>query len=166
MPCDYEMGEIVKGNDQIIATLNGLLANELTAINQYMVHAEMCDNWGYDKLHISVEKRAIEEMKHAEMLIARIIFLEGVPIVSQLREIHIGSHVEAQFRNDHAAEIACVGAYNSGIQVAREVGDNVSREMLETILKAEEEEHVDWLEAQLDQIKQMGIDNYLTEQTA
>ncbi len=153
----------MKGNPKIIERLNALLADELTATNQYIVHSEMCANWGFDKLHNLVEKRAIEEMKHAEKLIARILFLEGLPIVSNLNKIHIGAEVPAQLANDLGAELGAVQAYNDGIRQAVEAGDNGTRELLESIL-TDEEEHVDWLEAQLDQIKQMGIQNYLVEQ--
>jgi len=153
----------MKGNDKIIERLNFLLADELTAINQYMVHSEMCANWGYEHLHEAAEKRAIAEMKHAEKLIGRIIFLEGRPVVSALNKINIGADVETQHKNDWAAEDGAVKAYNSGIGLAVEVGDNGTRELLESILK-DEEEHIDWLEAQLDQIKQMSIQNYLVEQ--
>ena len=153
----------MKGNEKIIAALNARLADELTAINQYMVHSEMCANWGYEQLHKAIEKRAVEEMKHAEALIERILFLEGLPVVSVLNEIRIGSEVEAQHRNDLAAEHTAVKAYNQDIRLATELGDNGTRELLESILK-EEEQHVDWLEAQLDQIQQMGKQNYLVEQ--
>jgi bacterioferritin len=153
----------VKGNDKVIATLNDLLADELTAINQYMVHSEMCANWRYENLHEAVEKRAITEMKHAEKLIGRILFLEGTPVVSDLKKIHIGSDVAGQLKNDMAAETDAVRAYNEGIRLAVEAGDNGSREMLESILE-DEEEHLDWLEAQLEQIHQMGIQIYLIEQ--
>ncbi len=153
----------MKGNPKIIETLNMLLADELTAVNQYIVHSEMCANWGYDKLHEAIEKRAIEEMKHAEMHIARLLFLEGIPIVSNLNPMHIGDSVEKQHGNDLMAEVEAIKAYNNAIKLAVDVGDNGTREMLESILK-DEEVHLDWLEAQLDQIKQMGIQNYLTEQ--
>jgi bacterioferritin len=153
----------MKGNEQIIEKLNALLADELTAINQYIVHSEMCANWGYERLHKAIEERAIEEMRHAEKLIARIIFLEGKPIVSNLNPMHIGADVEAQHKNDWAAEDGAIKAYNGGIRLAVEVGDNGTRELLESILK-DEEAHIDWLEAQLDQIAQMGIQNYLVEQ--
>ena len=153
----------MKGNEKIIATLNDLLADELTAINQYMVHSEMCANWRYDHLHEAVEKRAVQEMKHAEHLIARVLFLEGTPVVSNLKKINIGADVAAQLHNDRVAETDAVRAYNQGIRLAVEVGDNGSRELLEDILE-EEEEHLDWLEAQLDQIQHMGIQIYLTEQ--
>jgi len=153
----------VKGNEQIIAGLNALLSDELTAISQYMVHSEMCADWGYERLHEAVEKRAIDEMKHAEKLIARILFLEGRPIVSKLNEIHIGADVEAQLKNDWAAEEAAIKAYNGSIRLAVELGDNGTRALLESIL-ADEEDHIDWLEIQLDQIAQMGIQRYLVEQ--
>jgi len=153
----------MKGNDKIIAKLNFLLADELTAICQYMVQAEMCDNWGYKELAEVIEKRAITEMKHAEKHIARIIFLEGRPIVSKLNEIHIGEDVEAFHKIDHESEAQAIQAYNDGVKLAVEVDDNGTREMLEEILK-DEESHIDWLEAQLDQIKQMGIQVYLSEQ--
>jgi len=153
----------MKGNERIIEKLNVLLADELTAINQYMVHSEMCANWGYEKLHKGAEKRAIDEMKHAEKLIGRVLFLEGMPVVSKLNKINIGSDIEAQHKNDWVAEEGAVRAYNEGIRLAVEVADNGTRELLESILK-DEEDHIDWLEAQLDQIKQMGIQNYLVEQ--
>ncbi len=153
----------MKGDQRIIERLNALLADELTAINQYMVHSEMCDNWGYEKLHTAVEQRAIVEMKHAEKLIARIIFLEGSPTVSKLNKIDIGGDVETQHKHDQAAEVGAVKAYNDGVKLAAEAGDNGTRELLESILK-DEEDHLDWIEAQLDQIRQMGIQNYLVEQ--
>ncbi len=153
----------MKGNDKIIAKLNDLLSDELTAINQYMVHSEMCDNWGYEKLHKKIEKRAIDEMKHAEKLIARILFLDGRPIVSNLKKISIGPEVPAQHKNDWDAEDGAIKSYNDGIRLAMELGDNGSRELMDSILK-EEEEHIDWIEAQLDEIKQMGVENYLVEQ--
>jgi bacterioferritin len=153
----------MKGNERIIEKLNALLADELTAINQYMVHSEMCANWGYKRLHEAIEKRAIVEMKHAEKLIGRMIFLEGKPVVSALNKINIGPEVESQLKNDWAAEEGAVKAYNEGVRLAVEIGDNGTRELLESIL-TDEEDHIDWIEAQLDQIKQMGIQNYLVEQ--
>jgi bacterioferritin len=155
----------MKGNEKIIALLNDLLADELTAINQYMVHSEMCANWGYKKLHEAAEKRAIEEMKHAEKLIGRILFLEGQPTVSKLNKIIIGASVEEQLKNDLAAEAGAIKAYNDGIRLCLELGDNGSRELVEDNLE-DEEEHLDWLEAQLDQINQMGLQNYLLGQLA
>jgi bacterioferritin len=153
----------MKGNEEVIAKLNFLLADELTAISQYMVHAEMCANWRYKELAEVIEKRAIDEMKHAEKHIERILFLEGIPVVSELNKIHIGADVEVQLKNDWEAENGAVHAYNDAIKLAVQVGDNGTREMLESILK-DEEEHIDWIEAQLDQIKQMGIQVYLSEQ--
>jgi len=153
----------MKGNEKIIDKLNDLLADELTAINQYIVHSEMCANWGYEKLHKADEKRAIDEMKHAEKLIGRILFLEGSPVVDNLKKIHIGAHVEAQHKSDWAAENGAIKSYNDGIKLAVQIGDNGTRELFESILK-DEEAHIDWLEAQLDQIKQMGLQNYLVEQ--
>ncbi|MDY0164445.1 bacterioferritin [Desulfobotulus sp.] len=154
----------MKGNEKIIAVLNELLADELTAINQYMVHSEMCDDWGYDRLHSSVEKRAIDEMKHAEKLIGRILFLEGRPIVSNLNKIHIGPEVPNQVENDWHAEKGAIEAYNKAIALCAELGDHGTEELLRAILK-DEEDHIDWLETQKDQISQMGIGPYLAEQT-
>lgn len=153
----------MKGNEKIIAMLNDFLADELTAVNQYIVHSEMCANWGYGKLHEKVEKRAIEEMKHAEALIARILFLEGIPMVSNLKKMNIGATVESQLKNDLAAEAGAIQAYNEGIRLCLELGDNGSRELIDSNLQ-DEEEHLDWLEAQLDQINQMGLQNYLLGQ--
>jgi bacterioferritin len=153
----------MKGNEKIIDKLNFLLADELTAVSQYMVHAEMCANWGYKELAETIEKRAIEEMKHAEKHIERLLFLEGKPVVSNLNPMHIGEVVEAQLKNDWEAEHGAIQAYNDAIKLAVEVGDNGTREMLGGILK-DEENHIDWIEAQLDQIKQMGIQVYLSEQ--
>lgn len=153
----------MKGNEQIISHLNARLAEELTAINQYFVHAEMCENWRYKKLHEMIFKRSIQEMKHAEKLIARILFLEGTPIVSKLNKLHIGNEVAKMHSNDHAAELAAISGYNDSIRLAAEVGDNGTRELLSSILK-EEEEHIDLIEAQIDQIAQVGAQNYLMEQ--
>jgi len=153
----------MKGNEQIISHLNTRLAEELTAINQYFVHAEMCEGWGYNRLHEMIFKRSIQEMKHAEKLIARILFLDGIPIVSELNKIHIGGEVPKMHGNDHAAESAAIRGYNESIRLAVEVGDNGTRELLESILK-EEEEHIDLIETQIDQIAQLGAQNYLMEQ--
>jgi bacterioferritin len=153
----------MKGSTKVIATLNELLSDELTAINQYIVHSEMCANWGYERLHKLTEKRAIDEMKHAEKLIARILFLEGRPIVHKLKSMHIGAEVPGQLKNDWRAEEGAVKAYNAGIRQCVELGDNGTRELLESILK-DEEAHIDWLEAQLDQLDQMGVETYLVEQ--
>jgi bacterioferritin len=128
-----------------------------------MVHSEMCANWGYKKLHEATEKRAIEEMKHAEKLIGRLLFLEGQPIVSKLNKINIGATVETQLKHDLEAETDAIKTYNDGIRLCLELGDNGSRELIEDNLE-DEEEHLDWLEAQLDQINQMGLQNYLLGQ--
>jgi len=154
----------MKGNEKIIASLNDFLSDELTAINQYIVHSEMCANWEYGKLHDATEKRAIQEMKHAEKIIARILFLEGMPIVSVLEKINIGATVDAQMKNDHASEAGAIKAYNDGIRLSFELGDSGTRELIEDNLQ-DEEAHIDWLESQLAQIEQMGLKNYLVAQT-
>lgn len=153
----------MKGNEKILEALNLQLADEITAVSQYMVHSEMCADWGYEELHEVIEKRAIEEMKHAEKLIGRIIFLEGTPIVSRLNEIHIGADVLKQLKSDWQAEQGAVKSYNEAIRLAAELDDNGTRSLFESILQ-DEENHIDWLETQLDQIEQMGFQNYLTEQ--
>jgi bacterioferritin len=153
----------MKGNERLLKVLNHLLADELTAINQYMVHAEMCANWGYSKLHDMVQKRAIVEMKHAERLIERILFLEGQPTVTKLNAIHIGAEVPKMMENDLAAEMVAVKGYNAGIKLAVEVGDNATKEILEGILK-DEDGHVDEIEANRDEITQMGLKIYLSVQ--
>lgn len=151
------------GHPNVLKVLNSLLADELTAINQYMVHSEMCSNWNYDTLHKAIEKRAVEEMHHAESLIARILFLEGSPTVSKLKTITIGKTVKEMIASDSEAERGAVKAYNDGIGIAVDVADNGTRELLEKTLK-DEEAHIDWLEAQADQIAQMGLENYLANQ--
>ena len=153
----------MKGHEKIIEALNARLAEELTSINQYFVHAELCESWGYERLHGLIRKRSIDEMKHAEKLIARILFLNGKPIVSNLNNIHIGPEVSKIHENDRIAEEVAIRGYNESIRLAVELGDNGSRELLESILR-EEESHIDFLEAQLEQIKQMGVQNYLVEQ--
>jgi bacterioferritin len=153
----------MKGNEKVIAKLNDLLSDEITAVSQYMVHAEMADNWGFKKLADAVEKRAVDEMKHAEKLIGRILFLEGRPIVSNLKEMHIGAEVEPQLKNDHNAEDGAIKSYNDGIKLCADLADNGTKELLDKILQ-DEEAHIDWIEAQMDQIARMGIQNYLVEQ--
>ena len=154
----------MKGNEKVLKTLNHLLADELTAINQYMVHSEMCANWGYGRLHKAIEKQAIDEMHHAEWLIRRIIFLEGMPVVSKLNPIKIGQAVLEIVGNDQESEVSAVHAYNDAIGVAREVADEGSVDLLTKILKMEEG-HLDWDEMQRAQIEQMGMKNYLTDQS-
>jgi len=153
----------MKGNDKLIECLNARLADELAAINQYFVHAEMCENWNYDRLGGAIEKRAVNEMKHAEKLIERILFLEGRPIVTNLSEIRIGGEVPKMHEQDRWAEEGAIEGYNKAIKLATEVEDNDTKVLLESILK-EETEHIDWIEAQLDQINQVGIQNYLAQQ--
>ncbi len=153
----------MKGNPRLLETLNSLLADELTAISQYMVHSGMCENWGYHKLHDHFEKRAIDEMKHAETLIGRVLFLEGTPVVSRLLDMHIGVDVPAQLENDRAAEEGAIKAYNAAIVVAGEVHDFATREILESILR-DEDRHIDRIEELQDQIRQMGIQVFLSVQ--
>ena len=153
----------MKGNEKLLASLNGLLADELTAINQYMVHSEMCDDWGYEKLHKHFEKRAIDEMKHAEKLIGRILFLEGLPTVSKLNKITIGSDVPKQLENDRMAEVGAIKAYNEAIILAGEVKDYATRDFLQQILN-DEDDHMDGIEALQSQIEQMTPQVFLTTQ--
>ncbi|MGD1008457.1 MAG: bacterioferritin [Ignavibacteriaceae bacterium] len=153
----------MKGNEKLLTILNQRLADELTAINQYMVHSEMCDNWGYGKLHKAIEKQAMDEMHHAEWLIERIIFLEGTPAVSRLNPIKIGKTVLEIVSNDQDAEVTGLLAYNAAVKTAHEVDDEGSVDLLTKILKMEEG-HVDWAEKQRSLINQMGIENYLTNQ--
>jgi bacterioferritin len=150
----------MKGNIRIIEKLNALLSDELGATNQYVLHAEICENWKYGKLHDAITKRAIAEMKHAEKLISRILFLEGQPLVNQLGAIHIGPDVEAIHKNDWESEKKTIDDYNAGIKIAQEIGDSGTRELLESII-VEEEAHIDWIEGQRDQIVQMGVGTYL-----
>lgn len=154
----------MKGNEKLLTVLNELLADELTAISQYMVHSEMCDDWGYTKLHQAIEQQAKDEMHHAEWLIQRILFLDGTPIVSKLNALKIGKSVMDMVGYDQEAELGAVRAYNAGIRLAREVDDQATGDLLTTILKMEEG-HVDWAEQQRAQIEQMGLENYLTNQT-
>jgi bacterioferritin len=153
----------MKGNEKLIAGLNGLLADELTAINQYVVHAEMAENWGYGKLKKLVGARSITEMRHAEKLIERILFLNGSPTVSVLNKINIGANVPQQLANDLAAETTAVANYNAAIKLARELGDNATADLLEGILK-DEDAHVNEIEEKLDQIQQMSVQNFLSIQ--
>ena len=154
----------MKGSKKLLLVLNSLLADELTAVNQYMVHSEMCENWGYNKLHTAIRKQAMDEMHHAEWLIERIIFFEGSPTVSKLNPIKIGKTVSEMISNDDKDELAAVQAYNEAIRLAREVDDQGSVDLLTKILKMEEG-HVDWAEIQQAQIEQMGMENYLVNQT-
>src|SRR6266404_340065 len=153
----------MKGKPKVIALLNEALKEELTAINQYFLHAEMCENWKYDKLGDYIKKQSIDEMKHAEALIERILFLDGTPNLTELMQLTVGKNVQEQIQSDLKLEIKAVAMYNHSIKVARDEGDNASRELFERLLK-DEEAHVDWLEAQLHQIKELGYERYLSQQ--
>ena len=153
----------MKGNPKVIALLNEALKEELTAINQYFLHAEMCENWHYDKLGEFIKKQSIGEMKHAEELIERILFLDGTPTMTELMQITVGKNVREQLESDLKLEIDACAMYNRAAEVARNEGDNASRELFERLLK-DEEEHVDWLEAQVHQINEMGYERYLSQQ--
>jgi bacterioferritin len=153
----------MKGDKKIIEILNDVLTAELTAINQYFVHGEMCENWGFDRLHRVIRKHSIEEMKHAEEVIERVLFLEGIPNVQRLGKINIGESVPEQFRVDLALEMDAVRRLNEGIEACRQADDNNTRHLLEEILE-DEEEHIDWIEAQISLIEQVGVQNYLTQQ--
>lgn len=148
---------------RVIDALNEVLKAELTAINQYFLHAEMCENWGYQRLATYIRKESIDEMKHAEKLIERILFLEGAPNVTDYFKINVGKSVQQQLENDLQLEYEAIPRLNRCIAVCIEAGDNATRELFEHIL-LEEEQHVDWLEAQLGMIGEMGIANYLTQQ--
>ena len=153
----------MKGSKKLLLVLNSLLADELTVVNQYMVHSEMCENWGYNKLHMAIRKQAMDEMHHAEWLIERIIFFDGAPTVSKLNTIKIGKTILEMISNDNNDELDAVRAYNDAIKLAREVDDEGTVELLTKILKMEEG-HVDWGEIQRAQIEQMGMENYLVSQ--
>ena len=154
----------MKGHPEIIETLNHLLTEELTAINQYIVHSEMCDNWGYARLHKEIEKIAIDEMRHAEKLIGRILFLEGLPAVGKLNPIAVGSDVKAIIESDLGGEADAIASYNKAIQKANALLDAGTREMFEDILE-DEERHLDFHESRRDQIEQMGLSVFLVDQT-
>jgi bacterioferritin len=153
----------MKGDAKVIAVLQEALKAELTAINQYFLHAEMCENWTYYKLAEITRKESIEEMTHAEKLIERILYLEGTPSMSDYFKINIGATIEQQFKNDLQLEYDAVKRLNNGIRTCEVAGDNGSRELLKHILM-DEEHHVDWLEAQLHVIRETGIQNYLAQQ--
>jgi len=153
----------MKGNAKLIEALNEILTGELTSVNQYFVHAKMCANWGYHRLAEAVRKESIEEMKHADDLIERILYLDGVPNVQRLGKIRIGETVPEQLKLDYKLETEAIPRLNQAIALAVEVGDNGTREMLEEILTSEEE-HVEWLEAQFALLKQVGEQNYLAQQ--
>lgn len=153
----------MKGEARVIEILNDVLTAELTAINQYFVHSEMCENWGYERLHKIIRKHSIGEMKHAEEVIERVLFLEGIPNLQRLGKISIGETALEVLKADYALELEALPRLQQGIETCRELGDNNSRHLLEEILE-DEEEHVDWLEAQLSLVEQVGIQNYLAQQ--
>ena len=153
----------MRGNQTVIAALNRALKEELTAINQYFIHAEMCENWGYKKLSAQRKKQSIEEMKHAEALMERLLFLDAAPQMSETLPLSVGQNAKQQIENDLKLEIGAVSLYNEAIKQAVEAGDNGSRDLFVRLLK-DEENHVDWLETQLGQIDQMGLENYLSQQ--
>lgn len=153
----------MKGSNKVVRQLNEVLKAELTAINQYFCHAEMCENWGYNKLASYIRKESIDEMRHAEALIERILFLDGLPNMADMFTIKIGKDVKTQFENDLALELEAIPRLNRAIDIAVDAADNASRELFEKIL-IDEEEHVDWLEAQLGMIAEMGIGVYLSQQ--
>jgi len=153
----------MKGNPKVIAALNDALREELLAINQYFLHAEMCEQWHYKKLSAHIKKESIDEMKHAEALMERILFLDGIPSMTEPMTLSVGANVKAQLESDLKLELEAVAMYNRFVQLAREEGDNASRELFERLLK-DEEGHVDWLEAQLHQIGEIGYERYLSQQ--
>jgi bacterioferritin len=153
----------MKGNPKVIAALNEALHEELEAISQYFLHAEMCENWHYKKLGDFIKKQSIDEMRHAEKLIERILFLDGVPNMSDALQIKVGNSVKDQLAGDLKLEVDAVAMYNRHVETARAAADNASRELFEMILK-DEEKHVDWLEAQAHQIREMGYEQYLAQQ--
>ena len=152
----------MKGSPKVIEELNKALREELTAINQYFLHAEMCENWGYDRLSDYIKKQSIGEMKHAESLIERVLFLDGIPNMAPL-ELTVGKTVKDMIQSDLDLEVDAVKQYNAAIQIAVEQKDNGSRDLLVALLK-DEEDHVDWLEAQMHQIKELGYERYLSMQ--
>jgi bacterioferritin len=153
----------MKGNPKVLATLNQALHEELTAINQYFLHAEMCENWHYDRLGDLIKKQSIGEMKHAEEIIERILFLDGTPNLTEHIDLTIGKNVKEQIESDLKLEVNAVAMYNQAVETARQASDNASRELFERLLK-DEEEHVDWLEAQVHQMKELGYERYLSQQ--
>jgi bacterioferritin len=153
----------MKGNAKVIAVLNEALQEELLAINQYFLHAEMCENWKYETLSKFIKKQSIDEMKHAEKLVERILFLDSTPSLTGPATLKVGKNVKEQLANDLELELDAVKLYNGAIKLSREAGDNATAEFLQGILK-DEEEHVDWLESQLHLIEEIGYERYLTKQ--
>jgi bacterioferritin len=153
----------MKGNEQVVALLNELLANELTAINQYFVHSKMCQNWGYERLATKLRDESIDEMRHADEIVGRILFLEGVPNLQRYHKLHVGETVREQLESDLQLEYSAIAFLNQGVEAARKAGDNSTEHMMTTILVSEES-HTDWIETQLELIRQIGEQNYLAQQ--
>jgi bacterioferritin len=153
----------MKGNDEVLTVLNDLLTNELTAINQYFIHAKMCANWGFERLAHKIRDESIDEMRHADQVITRILFLEGLPNLQRLHKLHVGETVKEQLESDLQLEYAAIKFLNQGIDLARKHADNASEDLFTKILVGEEE-HTDWLETQLELIRQVGEQNYLAQQ--
>jgi len=153
----------MKGDKQIVSLLNDVLTAELTAVNQYFLHARLCHHWGYGRLYEKVRKESIEEMKHADELIERILYLEGLPNLQRYGKVSVGQTVPEQFQLDLEVEYEAVKRLNAGVEACRTAGDNGTRDLLERLLH-EEEAHVDWLETQQETIKQIGLERYLSEQ--
>ena len=153
----------MRGHQQVIALLNDVLTAELTAINQYFIHGRMCENWGYERLWKKIREESIGEMKHADKLIERILYLEGVPNLQRLGKVNVGETVPEQLRLDLEVEREAIRMLNAGIETARSLGDNGTRELLENLLEAEES-HANWIEAQMSLIAQAGEGNYLAQQ--
>jgi bacterioferritin len=162
LPARSSLGGM-KGDKQVLALLNDVLTAELTAVNQYFLHAHLCHHWGYQRLYENVRKESIEEMKHVETLVERILFLDGLPNLQKLNKINVGQTVAEQFQLDLAVEYESIKRLNDGIEACRAVGDNGTRDLLEEMLE-EEEEHADWIETQQEAIKQIGLERYLSEQ--
>jgi len=153
----------MKGNDEVLTLLNNLLTNELTAINQYFIHAKMCANWGFERLAHKVREESIDEMRHADLVISRILFLEGVPNLQRLNKLHVGETVKEQLEGDLQLEYTAIAFLNQGIETTRKLADNATEDLFTKILVSEEE-HADWLETQLELIRQVGEQNYLSQQ--
>ena len=153
----------MKSNEEVLALLNNLLTNELTAINQYFVHAKMCENWGFERLAHKIREESIDEMRHADQVVGRILFLEGVPNLQRYHKLRIGETVKEQFESDLQLEYAAIAFLNQGIDTARKAGDNATEDLFTRILVSEEQ-HTDWLETQLELIRQVGEQNYLAQQ--
>ncbi len=153
----------MKSTEEILTLLNQLLTNELTAINQYFIHAKMCQNWGYERLAGKLRDESIDEMKHADLVISRVLFLEGVPNLQRYHKLHVGETVREQLESDLQLEYSAIAFLNQGIEAARKANDNASEDLMTKILVSEEE-HTDWIETQLELIRQVGEQNYLAQQ--